>query len=588
MTTEGMRGDSRNHLDRAGEIGNYLGSVYEGLGTYAKDADLGGSIKKLGTGAGTAFSVIDRAQDGFTIRDGVAVGAGVAGGSFGAYLGAAVGTFFFPGVGTAIGAAAGSLLGGQLGEDVVDNWGSHIPADQRMNWNRAQVGFSKEYLDAVLGSPPQWYSADRKMIDALVHGNQQTAAKQAMKIDRTPGVINPTDVYQEGVLRKAAGYGDTQSGSNKPSGSQGNGLGPSNPSDPRGPWQMPGSSSGNSAGPSMPSTTPAPASSTGASSAPSVKTVAADPGGFGLGPGSRDGGNSMGASSSPSNPSSSPTVKSGDSSGLSSANTGRSDRDQQGGVGTRLTQSAPSGVSTGNMARSTGRADRDQQGSSSPFRSSPSASSKPSSTSSGSSSKDKSSGNRRPVLLDLEGNGIRVSEFSDSTIYADIGNDGLKRCTASMISGKPVLENAERRANFVGCFSAIAATLTILMCQLPFAALADDPLNFDANRVIHMLEILPKDGVIAFRELVPNDGAQKFCLISNDTHMMLDVEGCNVSVPSLLSVSKSGECTMIDLSSLNSRILSGSIETECRPVSPSLALTKLNQFGQEHIVFAKE
>jgi hypothetical protein len=91
-----MRGDSRNHLDRAGEIGNYLGSVYEGLGTYAKDADLGGSIKKLGTGAGTAFSVIDRAQDGFTIRDGVAVGAGVAGGSFGAYLGAAGGTFFSP------------------------------------------------------------------------------------------------------------------------------------------------------------------------------------------------------------------------------------------------------------------------------------------------------------------------------------------------------------------------------------------------------------------------------------------------------------------------------------------------------------
>lgn len=160
------------------------------------------------------------------------------------------------------------------------------------------------------------------------------------------------------------------------------------------------------------------------------------------------GGNSMGANSSPSNPSSSPTVKSGNSSGLSSANTGRSDPDQQGGAGTRPTQSAsvkssaPSGVSSGNTAKSTGRADRDQQGSSPPSRSSPSPSSnnRAASTSGNSSSaRDRADRSRRPVLLDLDGNGIRVNEFRNSTTYADIGNDGFKRRSAWAGAGDGVL-----------------------------------------------------------------------------------------------------------------------------------------------------
>jgi hypothetical protein len=247
----------------------------------------------------------------------------------------------------------------------------------------------------------------------------------------------------DGVFRKAAGYGDTQSSSSKPSGSQGNGLGPSNPSDPRGPWQMPGPpANGNSgAGASKPSPSPKPASSTGPSSAPSVKTVAADPGGLGLGPGSRDGGNSMGSGSSPSKPSSGSTVKSGSSSGLSNTNAGRPDRDQQGGGAAKPTPnpSGKSGAPTGGT-KSPGRADRDQQGSPTKSSPSPSSPSKPNSNgNNGPSARDKSDSKRRPVLLDLDGNGVRVSEFGDSTIYANIGNDGFKRRTAWAGAGDGVL-----------------------------------------------------------------------------------------------------------------------------------------------------
>jgi hypothetical protein len=194
-------------------------------------------------------------------------------------------------------------------------------------------------------------------------------------------------------------------------------------------------------GSTMPSTAPKPASSTGASAKPSAKTVAADPGGWGLGPGSRDGGNSMGSGSSPSKPSSGSTVKSGSSSGLSNTNAGRPDRDQQGGGAAKPTPnpSGKSGAPTGGT-KSPGRADRDQQGSPTKSSPSPSSPSKPNSNgNNGPSARDKSDSKRRPVLLDLDGNGVRVSEFGDSTIYANIGNDGFKRRTAWAGAGDGVL-----------------------------------------------------------------------------------------------------------------------------------------------------
>ena len=43
------------------------------------------------------------------------------------------------------------------------------------------------------------------------------------------------------------------------------------------------------------------------------------------------------------------------------------------------------------------------------------------------------------MLLDLDGNGIRVNEFRNSTTYADIGNDGFKRRTAWAGAGDGVL-----------------------------------------------------------------------------------------------------------------------------------------------------
>lgn len=140
---------------------------------------------------------------------------------------------------------------------------------------------------------------------------------------------------------------------------------------------------------------------------PSAKKFANDPGGDGLGPGSRDGGNSF--------PSGRPDrdQQGGGSSGSSGNNgsSGRADRDQQGGTPSKTT----GGGTTG------GRADRDQQGGGS--------------TGGGSSNKNHydqvSKGNVKsglPVALDLDGDGIEVSFFTNAAF--DLDGDGFRERTA--------------------------------------------------------------------------------------------------------------------------------------------------------------
>jgi hypothetical protein len=90
-----------------------------------------------------------------------------------------------------------------------DMFSSGLSAAEQAEVAKLREGFGASY-DRIMGSPPQWYAAERKMLEALVAGDTVAAARAAMQIDRTPGVLNLTDVYQDRILRSAAGYEQTQ------------------------------------------------------------------------------------------------------------------------------------------------------------------------------------------------------------------------------------------------------------------------------------------------------------------------------------------------------------------------------------------
>lgn len=157
-----------------------------------------------------------------------------------------------------------------------------------------------------------------------------------------------------------------------------------------------------------------------------------------------------------------------------------------------------------------------------------------------------------------------------------------------MIAGNSALKPSGRKPKILREFAWVATVLAISTC-LPLAtARADESFTVTADRIIQMLEEIPIGGSIPIESLISNAGIQEVCLVSTDTTLTLDEIGCDVNTPSLLAVSSSGKCSMIDLASLTSRILSGSIETECRPVSPSLAIGKIDRFAQKHIFFFHE
>ena len=373
---------SNNYVGNAGEIGAVASAAYDGVSRFSNDLELGRSVRAIGTVAGTGFSIVERSQNGFTVQDGVAVGAGVALGSLGAFLGGLL-LSPVPVVGTAFGVALGGWIGGYLGEKIVDNWGAQIPEDQRRQWERVESGFSKQYLDTVFGNPPDWYSADRKMIDALVRGEHQNAAKQAMKIDRSPGTLNLTDVYQDAGLRAAAGYGHAQSGSSGPKTAQGNGLAQTDVNDPRGSWQMPGSSGG-------------------AKSGSSGRTDRDQQGGGR--PSSASDGDGGGRAGSGGGASDSGRVNGGPA---ASGNAGRPGSE---GGDARREGSSTSG--------NPGRTDRDQQGSRAVD--------------------STATEGRRPVLLDLDGSGVKITELDKSSQFV-IGKDGLQHRTSWAATGDGVL-----------------------------------------------------------------------------------------------------------------------------------------------------
>lgn len=163
---------------------------------------------------------------------------------------------------------------------------------------------------------------------------------------------------------------------------------------------------------------------------PSGKQDAGDPGGIGLGPGAQYGANSFldkgGRSDRDQQGGGRPSSASdGDGSGRAGSGGGASDSGRVNG-GPATTGGAGRPGSEGGDARregsssssSPGRADRDQQGSRAVDRT--------------------ATEGRRPVLLDLDGNGVKITEFDKSSQFVT-GKDGLQHRTSWASAGDGVL-----------------------------------------------------------------------------------------------------------------------------------------------------
>ena len=130
--------------------------------------------------------------------------------------------------------------------------------------------------------------------------------------------------------------------------------------------------------------------------------------------------------------------------------------------------------------------------------------------------------------------------------------------------------------------------LTISICLPSASARADEPFILGADQVNQVLAELRVSSIKQISDFITGGDVQKLCLVSTDSSIEVDADGCDVESPSLVAVTGTGQCLIVDLSTTKSRILSGSIEVDCRAMSPSLAITKIDRFGQTHIVFAAE
>ena len=157
-----------------------------------------------------------------------------------------------------------------------------------------------------------------------------------------------------------------------------------------------------------------------------------------------------------------------------------------------------------------------------------------------------------------------------------------------MIAGNAALKPAKRVSRSRSSFAAKAITLMISTYISSAPARADELFNLGTNQVSQVLEELPVDGIKPISDFITGSSVQKVCLVSTDTDIEVDAGGCDVNFPSLVAVSRSGQCSIVDLSPATSRILSGSIDVECRSMSQRLALTKIYRYGQTHIVFIAE
>lgn len=173
--------------------------------------------------------------------------------------------------------------------------------------------------------------------------------------------------------------------------------------------------------------------------------------------------------------------------------------------------------------------------------------------------------------------------YSDETAHLFVQAQGI-----GMIAGSTPLNPPKRVLHSSRCTAAKVIALMISTCLSSAPARANEPFILGADQVSQVLAELRVDSIKHISDFITGGDVQKLCLVSTDTGIEVDAGGCDVESPSLVAVTRTGQCLIVDLSREKSRILSGSIDVECRTMSPSLAITKIDRFGQTHIVFAAE
>lgn len=138
----------------------------------------------------------------------------------------------------------------------------------------------------------------------------------------------------------------------------------------------------------------------------------------------------------------------------------------------------------------------------------------------------------------------------------------------------------------VGCCVCLILS-SLLLCSLASASpvSATDRPAFALTDLYQILENLSVDEKLGGLDTLAEQAPGQVCLVSNSDEVELVVAGCIVSHTSIVFVSPAGQCALGDLSLLTSRVLSGSVESECHFASSDLALTKIDRSGQHHIVF---
>lgn len=141
---------------------------------------------------------------------------------------------------------------------------------------------------------------------------------------------------------------------------------------------------------------------------------------------------------------------------------------------------------------------------------------------------------------------------------------------------------------------AIAAGFIVAGFGGAAALLAGESLNNDKSptdrAVVELLRHLEGDRSIKIGELLEPLGVNEICLVASDLSSPLKVgntDKCEVSIDALVLIERSGQCQIIDLSPVSARILSGSVESQCKPFSPRLTIQKVDRYGQQHLIFEK-
>jgi hypothetical protein len=156
----------------------------------------------------------------------------------------------------------------------------------------------------------------------------------------------------------------------------------------------------------------------------------------------------------------------------------------------------------------------------------------------------------------------------------------IRKCMERLKIGRLI-----ERVSRLGRLGRISITLVALLAVLAVVYISNGQPEKSETELSRRLNALPVGESIKIGDVISLSQVSKVCLLSTDSDLEQKAEECSARVPSLVLVGPAGQCTLVDLSTVRSRILTGSLETECRPMSTDLSLSKFNRFGQHHIIF---